>query len=363
MNIKTLLHTTTCGGILMAALAATAAEPTEKAYIALEGEGRIAVFDTHARQVIRQIDLTETQAGQPVTFAPHNVQVAPDGQSVWVTANRQGHDSHHAEASADAAALDQVIVIDPATDTIRHRIGIAPMAHLSHVVVTPDGRTAFVNAQNQQRIYRIDTGSLAIQGFTGVKGQGPHGIRLSPDGSQGYVAMLEGAALGILDTQSGGIRHVPLGGAAVQAGVTPDGRTALASVYDTRRLAIVDVASQALSFAELPAAAKGPLQLYPTPDSRYVYLADQGFYYDQPVGDTVYKIDLATRQVIKAIPVGQAPHGVVVAADGGLVYITNLVSSDLSVIDTATDREVARIPVGREPNGISLWSVTAGGTP
>jgi len=363
MNLKTTFNALTLGSLLMAALAVTAAEPTEKAYIALEGEGKIAVFDTHARQVIRQIDLTVTEAGQPVPFAPHNVQVAPNGQSVWVTANRQGHGSHHAEASPEAAGLDQVIVIDPATDTIRQRIGIAPMAHLSHVVVTPDGRTAFVNAQNQQRIYRIDTDTLAIRGFTGVKGQGPHGIRLSPDGARGYLAMLEGGTLGILDTRSGGMTYVPLGGAAVQAGVTPDGRTALASVYDTRRLAIVDVASQALTFAELPGAAKGPLQLYPTPDSRFVYLADQGFYFDQPVGDTVYKIDLATRQVVKAIAVGQAPHGVVVAADGGAVYITNLVSNDLSVIDTATDREVARIPVGQEPNGISLWSATAGGTP
>jgi len=364
MNIKTKPRALAGTALMTAALTAPAAEPPEKAYIALEGEGKIAVLDTHGRQVIRQIDLTETLDGESAVLAPHNVQVAPNGQSVWVTANRQGHHGHdQGDADRGAPALDQVIVIDPATDTIQRRIGIAPMAHLSHVVVTPDGRTAFVNAQNQQRIYRIDTGSYTIQGFTGVKEQGPHGLRLSPDGGSGYVAMLEGGTLGVLDTRSGGMRYVPLGGAAVQAGVTPDGRTALASVFNTKRLAIVDVASQALSFAELPAAAKGPLQLYPTPDSRYVYLADQGFYFEQPVGNVVYKIDLDTRQVVKTIPVGQAPHGVVVAANGKTAYITNLVSNDLSVIDTATDREVARIPVGQEPNGISLWSVAAGGTP
>lgn len=362
MNIKTTLCAISCGLLMAAALTVTAAEPTEKAYIALEGEGKIAVFDTRSRKVIHQIDLTETLDGKPVVLAPHNVQVAPNGKSVWVTANVHGHHGH-AEVGEAAPAPDQVIVIDPATDTIRQRIGIAPMAHLSHVVVTPDGGTAYVNAQNQNQIHRIDAASFQRKGSIDVSGQGPHGIRLAPDGSRAYLAMLQGRSLGIMDTSAGGMSYVPLGGAAVQAGVTPNGQLALASVYDSKRLAILDVASKTLSFADLPVAARGPLQLYPTPDSRFVYLADQGFYFDQPVGDTVYKIDLGSRQIVKTIPVGQAPHGVVVSADGGSVFVTNLVSNDLSVIDTASDREVARIPVGKEPNGISLWSATTGGTP
>lgn len=353
-----------CGGLIAFALPVLAAQPSEKAYIALEGEGKVAVLDTQARQVIRRIDLTETHAGKPVVFAPHNVQVAPNGKSVWVTANIHGHHGH-AEADLDprAPVLDQVIVIDPATDIIVQRIGVASMAHLSHVVVTADGRTAYVNAQDQHRIYRIDTEDFRVYRFTGVFGQGPHGIRLAPDGSHAYLAMLQGRSLGIMDTTSGGMSYVPVGGAAVQAGVTPDGKIAMATVYDTKRLALYDVGGRNLAFVDLPAEAKGPVQLYPTPDSRFVYLADQGYYFDQPVGDKVYKIDLGSRQVVKTIAAGQAPHGVVVSPDGMQALITNLLSDDLSVIDTGTDREVARIPVGKEPNGISLWSAVSGGTP
>jgi YVTN family beta-propeller protein len=292
------------------------------------------------------------------------VQVAPNGKSVWVTANLHGHHGH-AEAGHEEGdpVLDQVIVIDPAADTIVQRIGVAAMAHLSHVVIAPDGRTAYVNAQNQNRIYRIDAEKFQIQGFTGVSGQGPHGIRLAPDGRKAYLAMLQGRSLGIMDTVSRGMTYVPLGGAAVQAGVTPDGKIAMASIYDTKRLALYEVNGGKLSFVDLPAEAKGPVQLYPTPDSRFVYLADQGFYFDQPVGDKVYKIDLGSRQVVKTIAAGQAPHGVVVSSDGGSAFVTNLLSDDVSVIDTDTDQEAARIPVGKEPNGISLWSAGSGGTP
>ncbi|MGY6217596.1 Vgb family protein [Methylolobus aquaticus] len=365
MNRNPLLQAAWRVGLLLTCVSCVAAETAEKVYVALEGEGAVAVVDPLSRQVVHRIDLTETVGAESISRAPHNVQVAPDGKSVWVTANAQGHHGHAGEAQESGAppSPDQVIVIDPVSDVVVRRIDVAPMAHLSHVVVAPDGKTAFVNAQNLHRIYRIDTSHGRILGFTGVAGLGPHGMRLSPDGRQGFLAMLDGRSLGILDAQTGGMTVVPLGGAAVQAGITADGRTAVASVYDTKQVALYDVASRTLAYVDLPGDAKGPVQLYPTPDSRFLYVADQGVYFGQPAGDRCYKLDLAGRRVIKAIPAGHAPHGVVVSADGKFVYLSNLLSDDVSVIDTRSDVEVARIPVGREPNGISAWSAQSGGTP
>lgn len=60
---------------------------------------------------------------------------------------------------------------------------------------------------------------------------------------------------------------------------------------------------------------------------------------------------------------GDAPHGVVVDKEGKFVYVTNLLSEDVSIFDTATNKEVARIKVGMMPNGISLWNKKMGGTP
>lgn len=346
-------------------LAALAAGSSEKAYIALEGEGKIAVLDTQSLQVIKQIDLAAPVDGVPVAFAPHNVQVAPDGKTVWVTANVHGHHEHESAEQEESvsAPADQLIVIDPVTDVITQRIPIAAKAHLSHVVVTKDGRTAYVNAQAQQRIYKIDAASYRVLGFTKVAGQGPHGIRLSTDSGKAYAAMMQGKNLGIMDTASGGMRYVFLDGSAVQTGVTPDGNMALASLYDVKRVALYQIESCKLDFVDLPSAAKGPLQLYPTPDSRFVYVADQGDTMSPTQGEVVYKIDLASQQVTAAIKVGRAPHGVVVAKDGRRVYVSNLLSGDISVIDTLSDQEIERIPVGEAPNGISLWSAQAGGTP
>jgi YVTN family beta-propeller protein len=114
---------------------------------------------------------------------------------------------------------------------------------------------------------------------------------------------------------------------------------------------------------DLPPDAKGPIQMYPTPDSKFVYVADQGYYFGQPQNNIVYKVDVSSGTIIKQITAGAAPHGVVVSKDGKLVYITNLKSDDVSIIDTAIDAEVGRIPAGKEPNGISIWSKSLGGTP
>ena len=57
-----------------------------------------------------------------------------------------------------------------------------------------------------------------------------------------------------------------------------------------KSLAVYDIASQKLSYVDLPKEAKGPVQIYPSPDSKYVYVADQGYYFNQPKSDLVYKI-------------------------------------------------------------------------
>lgn len=338
---------------------------SEKVYIAVEGESRIAVLDPATQTVTNTIDLSERMDGVIHEFSPHNVQVAPDGKSVWVTANygQGGHDDdgghgHEAEVS------DQVIMIDPNTDTILKRIPIALNAHLAHIVVTKDGSFAYATGQEKGIVYKIDTRSFEIsEEIEAPRGSEPHGLRLSPDGTSAYIALLQGKGLGILDLNTNDLTTMPLSGNAVQTGITPDGKLVVISLYDTKQLAVFDVRTKELSYIDLPEDAKGPIQMYPTSDSRFMYVADQGYYFGQPTGNRVYKIDLVTKSVAKEIPAGDAPHGVVVSPDGKFIYVTNLLSEDVSIIDATTDTEVSRVNVGAMPNGISVRSGTSGGSP
>lgn len=347
-----------------------------KVYIAVEGEGKIVAFDPDTRRVVKSIDLSVLHEGGTLRYYPHNVQVAPDGKSVWVTANAGAHEGHSSAVMPEARAHgvehagiepDEILVIDPFTDKIVKRIQTGVQVQLAHVVLSPDSAMAYVTAQKEGVIYKVDARTFEIKKkIPAKKDSEPHGIRMAPDGSEAYIAVLKGKALGILRTTRDSFGEISLNGQAVQAGITPNGQYAVASLYDTKQLAmympklkqfiVSEYPARAnVIYIDLPVDAKGPIQMYPTPDSKFMYLADQGYYFNQPENDKVYKIDLAERKVVKEIKAGRAPHGVVVSRDGKFVYVTNLLGSDVSIIDTAIDREIGRVAVGKEPNGISVW--------
>lgn len=340
----------------------------EKVYIALEGSGKVAVLDPVQKKVLTTIDLTE-RSESSVGYMAHNIQVAPDGKSVWVTANAMAEDDmgggHNEENDSIGTKepADQVIVIDPSTDKITKRISISPDNHLAHVVISPDNKKAYITAQEKGLVYTINTVSFAIEKTTDLgKQSGPHGLRISTDGTRAFIALLDGKALATLDTSTGKIQKYPFESGTVQTAVTSDGRYVFVSLYSTKQVARMDTASGKIDKINLPAEAKGPVQLYSTPDSRFIYVADQGYYFDQPTGNMVYRISVEDSAVDQTIPAGSAPHGVVVDSAGKFVYITNLLSDDVSIIDTATGKEIARVPVGDMPNGISIWNRTNGGT-
>lgn len=347
-----------------------------KIYVAVEEEGKIAVIDSASSKVIKNIDLSQESAKGKIFFMPHNVQVAPNGKTVWVTGNAmakkeaqkqsllfikqaQADEGHGMESTSNE---DQLIVIDSYLDEVIKRIHLGTDMHLSHVALTPDSRYAVAASQGKGIVYKVNALTYEVEKETlTTTGAEPHGLRISPDGKTAYIAMLKGNSMGVLDIGTLQLSYVPLKGAAVQSGVTPDGKYALASVYDAKALAVYDIANKKLSYVDLPSDAKGPVQIYPTPDSKYVYVADQGYYFNQPVGDYVYKISLEDMSIAGKIKAGSAPHGVAVSQDGKNVYVTNLLSNDVSVLDSASGTETARIAVGKMPNGVSEMVQISGG--
>lgn len=328
-----------------------------KVYVAVENEGVIAVLSEKENTLLTRLSLEKKDGLKLQRYTAHNVQVSPDGKSVWVTANVMEGSSRHGVQKSTANVDDEAIVIDPRTDTIVKRISMGNDNHLSHVVLSPDGKFAYVASQEKNMVTEIDTQTYVITRTYSLRSDsGPHGLRLSPDGRLAILALLEGKEMGILDLQSGMTEYISLPGAAVQTAVTPDGRYALASVYDPAGIAVYGFAAKETRFIPLSSEAKGPVQIYASADSQKVYIADQGVYFEKDAGSKVYELNLQDMNVGRSILVGKAPHGVVVSADNSRLYVTNLESDDVSVVDLQNGTEIVRIPVGDAPNGISAWT-------
>ncbi|MCC7450673.1 MAG: hypothetical protein IT324_24885, partial [Anaerolineae bacterium] len=96
----------------------------------------------------------------------------------------------------------------------------------------------------------------------------------------------------------------------------------------------------------------GPIQVFVSPDNRYVLAANQGTK-DKP-STSVSIIDAATFAVVDTVDTGKGAHGVVIDPSSRYAYITNIYGNDVAVLDIKARKVIATVPTGEGPNGISF---------
>lgn len=318
----------------------------DQVYVANEGADTVSVLDATSFQALASVR---------VGRMPHNVQVSPDGKFAWVTNN--GEPDQMADASAHKGmapgahgAMAQpgaVWVIDTGTQAVVARVPVG--MHPAHVVVSPDGRLAYVTNGGDNSVSVIDTSARKLVASIPV-GPFPHGLRISPDGKEVYVANLKGGTVSVIDTASQkAVAQVAVGKGPAQTGFTPDGRWAFVSLSQENAVAVIDPATRQV--VRKIAVGAVPIQLYATPDSRTLLVANQGS--RQKPGNTVSLIDLERFKVAKTVVTGAGAHGVAIDREGRYAYVSNTYANTVSVLDLK-DRKIAKtVPVGQAPNGIS----------
>ena len=296
---------------------------------------------------VSAIDLaTGTVATTPIPVAPHNVDLTPDGRFLLAvgTPASGDHGGGHDHAGGDTAGL--LVILDP-RDLSKPAATVDVGAHPAHVVADRQGR-AFVSLSGSDEIAVVDLARGAV--FTRVEtGAHPHGLRLSPDEAELYVANVEDGTVSVIDTGSltEAVR-ISVGSAPVQVGFTPDGSRVYVSLRDENRIAVVDTTTRGVTSSI--DVGRNPIQLVVTPDGKQVYVANQGT--EAAPSDTVSVIDTATGQVARTLTTGVGAHGVSVSVDGSLVFVTNIADDSVSAIDVARQEVLGSVPVGGRPNGI-----------
>ena len=308
-------------------------------YSANEGGNSISAFDLG------------TGAVDTVTIpvAPHNVDLTPDGKLLLAVGDPAAEGDHGSDGhghGAEGAAEGLLVILDPrnlSAPTATVTVG----SHPAHVVADRQGR-AFVSLAGGDEIAVVDLAKGEVIGRIAT-GDYPHGLRLSPDESQLYVANVEDGSVSVIDTQDlTEVARIPVGAAPVQVGFTPSGDQVYVSLRDENRMAVIDTASREVM--NRIDVGPNPIQMVATPDGAYVYVANQGT--DAEPNNTVSVIDTATGQVVKTLATGGGAHGVSVSTDGAFVFVTNIADDTVSIIEVGSQHVVKTLPVGDRPNGI-----------
>lgn len=316
-----------------------------KVYVANEDGGTVSVLDGTSFKAVANVRVGKL---------PHNVQVAPDSGLAWVTnngdpdASEPGGGHGGAATGHGGAAAGEVWAIDTATDSVVAKVPVG--LHPAHVVLTPDGRQAYVTNGGDDTVSVIDTSGRRVVATIPVD-KYPHGIRISPDGTQAYVANLKGGTVSVIDTASRReVARIRAGKGPAQVGFTPDGRLAFVSLSQEDAVAVIDPAQRKV--VARVQVGPTPIQVHATPDSRTLLVANQGT--RTKPGKTVSVIQFDGFKVVNTVETGPGAHGLAIDAAGRYAYVTNIYADSVSVLDLEKQRVVANVRVGKGPNGISV---------
>jgi len=349
--------------------AAAQAASVEVAFIANAQDATVALLDVAARTVIGRIDVNPTRVKAVGPGAPNYAQdtdVSPDGKTLYVSRAYVG----------DVAAFDMVtgkLLWNTPLNTGR----------ADHMTLTRDGRSLFVSAMLDNRVYRIATATGEITGHI-VTGVYPHDNKISRDGkllyntSIGAIASLPRAAnakplaetpgaqfqLTIVDANTLETRErIPTEFAIRPWHFSPDEKGMYAQLANQHAVVFYDLAMHKFTRRlELPVKPGVTVADYDfdaphhglalTDDGKTLCLAGRA-------SDYVALVSAPDLKLIATIPVGDAPGWAEVADDGKVCLVANTRSDDLSIISIPDRKEIARLPIGDGPKHITVARIPA----
>ncbi len=255
---------------------------------------------------------------------PHNLAVAPDQQSYFVTVAHGTPYGSLWKLSVDGDSL-----------LGRAQLELFPTT----IGLTPDGQFAFVANSDFHGDHPRENVVSVVHAPTMNKITDlpacdmPHGVKPNHGGTRVYISCmhsdeileLEVATLAIKRRAATGTGHAPTHAAAApgpahHAG-TPGATVPPAPLAQGKECA--------------------PTFVSVSPDDRRLYVACN-------YGNSLQVWDAVGLRLLKEIPIGKGAYNVEPSADGKLVIVTNKKDQSVSLIDAASLVEVARVPTSKK---------------
>jgi YVTN family beta-propeller protein len=255
-----------------------------------------------------------------------------------------------------------VVVIDPATDTIIKRIPLGTYTNAHMAMLNHDGKKLLISGTGRDRFLVVDLVTGQVE-HTVVTGKSPEHFDVTPDGRRAFVGNIQDSTVSVIDVHDGQeIQRVtgfyePHGFSAL-----PDGSKVYVSSLGAHEVAVLDANSgrmiKRLAVGDVGRVAardpqrylsdiKGIVNPTLTKDGAFAYAADSD-------SGVVAIIDTKTDQIVKKLKVGAQPWRAYNSPDGRWMLVPNNGDATVSVIDTTSQKIVAQLNAGSEMTGINF---------
>jgi len=302
----------------------------------------------------------EVVATVDVATNPFGVTVAPDGKTAWVA---NSGPVLHGESQPGT-----VTVIGTASLAIESVLQVGRFPE--DVAFAGPGGQAFVTNSSDATVSVLDAVARTVTqtvSLAPVPMQFPFGIISTRDGAKVFVTSAGGQRDGSLQNiailDNSDPAAVTLDGTVTAAGatgrpaITPDGRLLL--VPRSRghagppEILLVDPATDQVVDSIVMSGNQGAaMDVAVSPDGRSAYATLFGFGVAQ---GGVWVVDLRSRTTAAVVPTPDVRmHGIGITPDGRFVFATNFLLGQVSVISTATNEVVQNVTVGQLPNEVAV---------
>jgi YVTN family beta-propeller protein len=263
---------------------------------------------------------------------PHEVVVTPDGRKAFV-ANYEGPG-------------DSISVVDvPARKELR-RIDLGGKCAPHGIALTRDGAKLYATCENTRTVIEIDVATEQIARSFKTDQNGTHMLALAPDDRTLYTTNIGSGTATVINLENGEVvTHIKTGAQCEGVDVTPDGRQVWTTNRAADNLSVIDTATnEVVATIECPGF---PIRLKFTPDGKRALVPCAK-------SNELAVFDVETRKEIARVKTGSGPVGLLIAADGSRAYVAYTGDSTVAVFDLAKMEVIGTIPSGQGSDGLAL---------
>jgi YVTN family beta-propeller protein len=312
---------------IVAAVPGHAQRSTSRLLILNKDDATFAVVDPDAGKVLGTV---------PVGEGPHELVASSDGK--WAFASNYG------TGSAPGHTISMIAVAE--LKELR-RIDIAPLGR-PHGLAFANGKLYFT-AEANKAIARYDPSADRIDWKFETGQEATHMVLVSCDGRRIFTSNIASNSVSEIEEGAGGTWSqtvIPVGKGPEGIDWSPDGRTVWSAHSRDGGVSMIDVSSRKV-VGTVDAGTKRSNRIKLTPDGKYALISDL------ESGDVVV-LDAAGRTVLRRIPVGKSPEGVLIPHGGNSAFVAVTGDNHVAVLDLKTWQITGRLQTGgKGPDGMA----------
>ncbi len=338
-----------------------------KAYLATAfGDGTITEIDLVSLQIAQTLQ-TEDLRSQKILLTPDEQFLISGGfnKMVFIDLSDGTTDASAGSGSVDdfAYSFDKKYllsrwVIDVETRQVVKNLPV--FLFLNQIATSPTeykGIQATSTATQQFSVLNIDGASSSVLAEvvagTSPEGDVPFSVEVSPDGRTAITTNFESDNITIVDLETQTATDwIPTGDGPQYVAFTPDGTHAVVSNSEDHSVSVVDLSAKS-SVATISGLTDSPRHLLVNDDGTKAYVLTT----DSSTTDFLYEIDLDGDASVlgRTLAVGNTYASfnrhtkITLSPDGSLLAVPATRDDELVLISTSTFSEVARLSVGSSP--------------